>query len=126
MGFVKQDQCQILFGKQRMIAQEQRVTGKNHVGTGKHVLLALTIAPMPQRGIQVRRKPGNFGLPVGQNRSWAYDQHGRVQTACVFERGNVGQRLHGFAQPHVISKHSAEPCAVQRLQPIEALLLVGA
>ena len=45
---------------------------------------------------------------------------------CIFFHLNVGQGLQGFAQAHVVGQNAAQAVHAQELQPVQALLLVGA
>jgi hypothetical protein len=48
------------------------------------------------------------------------------QAAGVLFDLDVGQRLQGFAQAHVVGQNAGQPMGAQKLQPVQALLLVGA
>ena len=89
----------------------------------------MQVAPViavPQNTAKVGHKARNFSLPVGQYRGRADDERRCVQLSGGFECGNVGQGLDGFAKPHVIRQHTANSSAVECLQPIQTVLLIGA
>jgi hypothetical protein len=52
----------------------------------------------PQLGRQARR----LGDPVRDDAGRADDEAGPVEAALALLDENVGERLHGFAQPHII------------------------
>ena len=84
------------------------------------------VIAVPQHAAQFRHKTGNFGLPVRQHRGRADDQRRALQLSGGFQRSNVRQGLHGFSKPHVVRQHATEPGAVERLQPVQPVLLIGA
>ena len=75
---------------------------------------------------QMRREPGQFGGPVRHQAGRHHDQRRPVEPAGRFLDGDVGDRLGGLAQPHVVGEQPAQAVLPQMLQPVHALLLVGA
>ena len=50
---------------------------------------------------------------------------GRVEAPARLLDREMGQRLHGFSQAHVVGQDAAHPRVAQELQPIQAALLIG-
>ncbi len=69
---------------------------------------------------------GDFGRPIGQQRSWRH-QHAGVLRACRlgFRHQEQRQNLDGLAQPHVVCKASAQPQCAQQMEPLHAGSLIG-
>ena len=75
---------------------------------------------------QLRTKAQGFTLPVAQQADRRNDQGRRAEAPGVLFELDMGQRLKGFAQPHVVGQDAVQAMGAQKLQPVEPLLLVGA
>ena len=67
-----------------------------------------------------------FRLPVRNQGRWADYQGRRFQPAGRLLNLNARQGLQGFAQAHVVCQYAPEAKFPQKLQPVEAILLVMA
>ena len=81
---------------------------------------------MQHQAAQLRTKARGFPLPVAQQADRGDDQRRLAQAAGVFFDLDVGQCLQGLAQAHVVGQDTAQAVGAQKLQPVQALLLVGA
>ena len=71
------------------------------------------------------RHPGGLGLPVEDQRGRRHHQRRVVQPAGLLLDQQMGQRLGGFAQAHVVGQDAGQAVRPQVLQPGQADLLVG-
>ncbi len=84
------------------------------------------IGAVQHQGAQGGGEAGGLGAPVGDQAGGADDQGGAIEPAGVLLDGDMGERLDGFAQTHVVRQHAAEAGGGEQLQPVQAVLLVGA
>ena len=78
---------------------------------------------MYEPGRKLRREPGQFGLPVRQERSRQHQER-RLAIALTFQRGQSTHDLDGFSQAHVVGKANAQAQTGEKPQPTEAGLLI--
>ena len=76
-------------------------------------------------GAQFWTKTLRFTLPIAEQADRCNDQGGLCQTTGLFLDQDVRQGLQGFTQAHVICQDAGQPVLPQKLQPVQALLLVG-
>ena len=108
------------------VALQQRVGGNHNVKVTHGVGHCVPIFAVQHQAAQLRAKARSLALPVAHQAHRRNDE-GRVgQAPSVFFDLNVGQRLQGFAQAHVVSQDAAQGVLAQKLQPVQALLLVRA
>ena len=74
---------------------------------------------------QTGAKAGGFALPIAQQTHRGHDQGRACEATCFFFGQDVRQGLQGFAQAHVVGQDARQLVRAQKLQPIQALLLVG-
>ena len=85
-------------------------------------------APRPMQGqyAQAGREALGFVQPVGYEAGW-HDRQGRcTQAPGLLLQQQMGQGLQGLAQAHVVAEDAAGTHFAQGLQPVQALLLIGA
>ena len=75
-------------------------------------------------GAQAGAKAGRFTLPVAQQADRGHDQGWLRQAPGFFFNEDVRQGLQGFAQTHVIGQDAGQLVRAQKLQPVQALLLI--
>ena len=68
----------------------------------------------------------DFGLPVEHQGGRRHNQAGLVGLLRGFQIMQKSDGLQGFAQAHVVGQAAAQTVLVQKSQPVEAVLLIGA
>ena len=86
----------------------------------------MALLAMQYQAAQLRAKTRGLTPPIAEQADRRDDQCRRGQPAGVFLNLDVRQCLQGFAQPHVVGQDAAQAVGAQKLQPVQALLLVGA
>ena len=87
---------------------------------------AVPVLAVDDQAAQLRAEAGRFTLPVAHQADWRNDERRPGQAPGVLFHLNVHQRLQGLAQPHVVGQDAGQPMGAQKLQPAQALQLVGA
>ena len=75
-------------------------------------------------GAQTGAKAGRFALPIAQQTHRGHDQGRLRQATCLFFGQDVRQGLQGFAQAHVVGQDTGQLVLPQKLQPVQALMLI--
>ena len=86
----------------------------------------VAVEPVQHDDAQMRREPGEFGGPVAHQAGRHDHQRRPVEAARGFLDDDVRDGLRRLAEPHVVGQEAAEVVGAQMLQPVDALLLVGA
>ena len=81
---------------------------------------------MQRKHAQLRRQTGGLRTPIGHHARRADDEARPVEPAFALLDQEMGQRLHGLAEPHIVGEEAAELEGAQELQPVEPGLLIGA
>jgi hypothetical protein len=105
---------------------QQRVGRDDDVVLGHAGGHFMAVFAVQHQAAQPRAKAFGFAPPVAHQADRGNDERGLRQAACVFFDLDVGQRLQGFAQAHVVGQDAGQTVFAQKLQPVQALLLVGA
>ena len=103
--------------QQRIRRDHQIMAG--HVGGGLVPVLA-----MQHQGTEFGREAAGLAPPVAHHADWGDHEHRPVQPAGLLFHQDVGQGLQRLAQSHVVGQDAIEPVCAQKLQPLQALLLV--
>ncbi len=107
------------------VALQQRIRRNHDIVVDDLFGLFVPLQSVQQQAAQRRTKALRFALPVAQQTDRRDDERGPVQASGVFLDLNMGQRLQGFAQPHVVGQDARQRVLAQKLQPVQPLLLVG-
>ncbi|MCY1405538.1 hypothetical protein D9M71_207770 [compost metagenome] len=117
---------------QRLLAQDFDIPRQQGVG-GEDQVVALQIGEiaMPPRSVQGQHAQAGseacgFVLPVGDQAGGHQHQCRVIQPTRFFLHKDVGQRLQGLAQAHVVAEDAADAQFAQGLHPAQAFQLVGA
>ena len=108
------------------VALQQGIRGDDHIVFVRGVGHLVAVLPVQNQRAQAGAEALRFALPVAHQANRRNDECRVSQAACVFFDLEVGQGLQGFAQAHVVGQDAVQPRAAQELQPVQALLLVGA
>ncbi len=108
-----------------LVAPQQRVGGQYKVVPGNRLEQRFTCRPVQGQHAQARGEACRFALPVVQQRSGHHQQRRTVQATGFLLDQHMRQRLHGFAQAHVIGQHAPQALLAQVLQPRQAFALIG-
>ncbi len=87
--------------------------------------------PLALRAVQRQhreagREARRFALPVGNQRRRQHCQRGPVEAAGFLLGQQMGKRLRGLAESHVIGEDAGQRLLAQVLQPRQTLALIGA
>ena len=127
LGLVEDHAREPRLGVLGHVALHKVVGGHEHVALGRpgdrHA--ARGLGPRHGGNLELRCKPLEFGDPVVDERGRRHHERG-ARVARLLAGHDVRDGLEGLAQAHVVGQDSAEPQALQGLQPAEALDLVGA
>ena len=126
LRFVKHHQVPVLRLPALAVAQQQRVRRHHNVVLAHAGGPAMPLVAVQYQHAEFRRKACRFAVPVAHQADGCHHQHRQVESASVFFRQDVGQRLQRFAEAHVVGQNAAKPVAAQKLQPAQAFKLVGA
>ena len=109
------------------IALEQVVGRHEHVmgGRGANHRRPCRLGANHGCGIELWGEADELRHPVVHERRRTHHKRGEG-AACLFARENMGDDLQGLSQTHVVGQDAAETETLQRLEPAEAFLLVGA
>ena len=108
---------EIGFRREHSVGDEQNVVSSRLLHGFRAVRLAVE-----DRDFQSRRKARKLLLPVIEDRCGRHDEGGTLLCARQKER----DRLHGFAEPHVVRKERTRAPGGEPHEPLEALGLVVA
>ena len=125
LRFVQHHQVPGLALQRHRVAPQQRVAGQHQLVLRDAGQVLAALRPAQCQQLQRRRHAGGFGLPVEQQRGRRHHQRGAVEPAGLLLDQQVGQRLRGFAQTHVVGQDARQVVAAQLLQPGQAVALVG-
>ena len=127
LRFVKNHGAKAKFLQRFPVPAKQRVIGHDQV-----VLRNLFAEPVPRRAafqhehFQMRRELLRFAAPVVEDRCRTDHERGLAMLAiALLHPGKPRQRLHCFAEPHVIRQDTAQLQVGKVTEEIEALLLIG-
>jgi hypothetical protein len=86
----------------------------------------MTVEAVQDGDAEVGGELGELVGPVGDQAGGDDDEGGAVEAAVFVFDGDVGDGLGGFAEAHVVGEEGAEAVFAQMLEPVDAVLLVGA
>ena len=107
------------------VALQQGIGRDDDVALAEVAGCSVPVRPMHHPDTQVGREASGFAQPVAHEADRRHDQRGLLQAASLFLDQDVGQCLQGFAQAHVVGQYTGQAVRTQKLQPIQAQLLVG-
>ena len=107
------------------VTLQQRIRCNHNVMSRHAGCHLVALAAVQHQHAQTRREAHGLAPPVPHQTDRGHDQHRQVEPSSVLFSQDVGQRLQRFAQPHVVSQNAAQPVRAQKLQPSQALQLVG-
>ena len=112
-------------GKRFDVAQQQRV-GREHERRIADLREAIgAIGAGEREHARVGQKARDLGAPVRRDARRRDDQHRMLQAAGrAFDR-DVREHLDRFAQAHIVGEDAARAMFAQRLQPRDAVALIG-
>ena len=108
------------------VARHHAIGGDDDVGAVDVGQLAVAVDAMQHHHPQMRGEAFRFRHPVGHEAGRHHHHAGLGQPPLMLLHRDVGQRLGGLAQPHVIGQDAGDVVGAQALHPGEAGTLVVA
>ena len=108
------------------VAGEHGVGGDHHVGVAQGLAQGVTVQAVQDGEAEMGGEFGELGGPVGDERGGDDDEGGAVEPSVLMFDADMGDGLGGFAKAHVVGEEAAEVVGPQMLEPVDALLLIGA
>ena len=126
LGFVQNHHVVFLREQHLGIARQQRVGGEHDVVIGEPRERLVTRVAMQRERLEARREAFSLAPPVHHQAGGRHHERRFVEAAGFFFHQQVRQCLYGFAEAHVVGQYAAEFVFAQELQPVEAVVLIGA
>jgi hypothetical protein len=103
-----------------LVAAQQWIGRQHQVVAGD-----LPKTRLPVEAMQIGREPLGLPPPVEKHAGRRHHEGGAIHPAAGLLDREMGQCLHGLAEPHVVGEHAAETGRAQELQPVDAPGLIG-
>ena len=125
LRLVEDDETELALQEYLSVEQQQRIADDDDVGRVDRSERFLAPGALKDQQSEFGREAADFLLPIAENAHRRHDQRGLVQAILLLLDGKMSQRLHRLSQAHVVGQDAAQTMAAQKLQPSQAVLLVG-
>ncbi len=126
VGLVEDDVVELLVQQFLRVAEEDGIGGDDEIAMPEDGIVFLPVRALEGDDAQGGGELLRLFLPVRHDALRGEDETREIGATVRLFKVQVTERLHGFAQAHVVGEDSAEALFAEERQPLESVLLVGA